>query len=218
MSRPLGIAALISVLLHLLVTAALYVASERSPPSDPEAPDQPTQVELLTVEQAGTGETTAAAAQPNATAEARVSEESPPPDEAALPIAPPPQAPPAPPSQQPAESTQLTFNLGGTESQSNAIVVGDQILPARADDRARNRPPLYPLEAARRRQQGTVIVIIHVSPEGLAAGADIAQSSGYPLLDQAAREAVLTWRFVPAVRGGIPIPFDMPMRFVFEGG
>jgi periplasmic protein TonB len=110
----------------------------------------------------------------------------------------------------------MEFNLGGTDSQSNAIASGADIVPASIDKKVRNKPPLYPDEAVRLGQQGAVIVLIHVTPNGVAGGADILQSSGSALLDQSALDAVMTWRFLPAVKDGAPMPFDLPMRFVFE--
>jgi protein TonB len=143
----------------------------------------------------------------------------------ALPAGSPPR-PPSPPTgaatSEPAAQPSVRapaapeFNIGGTDSESNAIASGDRIVPASPDNKFRNRPPIYPEEAARRGEQGSVILVIHVSPMGLTSGVDVLQSSGHTALDRAAREAVLAWRFLPAVRDGEPIPFDMPMRFIFE--
>ena len=108
------------------------------------------------------------------------------------------------------------FNLEGTESESNAIVLGGNVLPAMRDDRFRNRPPIYPVEAEIHNQHGSVVVIIHVSANGTATGVDIMESSGVDVLDQAAVDAVRKWHFHPAMQGGEPVPFDMPFRFVFE--
>lgn len=130
------------------------------------------------------------------------------------PSPPPPATPPAPPPAQ--QASALTMNLAGTDSETNAIVTGENIIPASPDDRTRNRPPIYPVEAARRGQQGTVIVVINVSPLGLTAGAEVVRSSGYPSLDKAVLDAVWTWRFRPAIRDGLAVPFDMPMQFVFS--
>ncbi len=108
------------------------------------------------------------------------------------------------------------FNLGGTNSQSNALASGDGVIPASPDQLHRNKPPVYPEAAAMRGEQGEVDVVIHVSPSGLPFGVDVARSSGYPALDQAAVHAVQTWRFVPAVKDGQPIPSEVPMHFVFS--
>ncbi len=108
------------------------------------------------------------------------------------------------------------FDLAGTESQSNAEVLGGHILPASPDNRFRNRPPIYPEEAANRGEHGSVVLLIHVSGAGIATGVDVVESSGVASLDQAAVTAVRKWRFHPALREGEAIPFDMPFRFVFE--
>lgn len=123
-----------------------------------------------------------------------------------------PAAQPAPPRAQQAP----VFDLEGTGSESNAIVLGGHVLPAMPDDRFRNRPPLYPAEAAMLGQHGAVIVVIHVSENGLATGADVVESSGVERLDQAAVAAVRRWHFHPAMKDGRTVPFDMPFRFIFE--
>src|SRR5208337_3413866 len=104
-------------------------------------------------------------------------------------------ASPAPPA--PNVDSNPHINLGGTDSLSNVLVEGDQVIPAGPDPKVHNREPVYPDAAVRRGQQGVVILLIQVSPEGLPSLVDIARSSGFNLLDRAARDAVATWRFVP---------------------
>lgn len=260
MSRRLRIAALVSVIAHLVLVVGLGIAGRRATMPN-QAADQPATIELVMIEQKGAGETSAPpppeadapqpprpedappdqpppAPQPNTASLPEPSPSLPPsespgtlppptpspssPDEVATgaamsnpPEPPPPQAPPPQASQRDAPPAP-DFNFAGTDSDSNAIASGDNIIPASPDKKARNRPPIYPEAAARRGQQGAVILVIHVSPLGLAAGVDVVQSSGYAMLDRAARDAVLSWRFNPAVKDGEPIPFDMPMRFLFE--
>jgi protein TonB len=108
------------------------------------------------------------------------------------------------------------FNLEGTDSESNAIVMGKQVIPASPDNRFRNRPPVYPFDAAARGEHGEVVVVIHVSEYGVSAGADVAVTSGVASLDRAALDAVRKWHFRPAMKDGRSVPFDMPMRFIFE--
>lgn len=117
---------------------------------------------------------------------------------------------PAPPRQVP------VFNLSGTDSESNAIVMGEHVIPASPDDRFRNRPPIYPNDAAIHGQQGAVVLVIHVGENGVSAGADVAETSGVASLDRAALDAVRKWHFRPAMKDGRTVPFDMPMRFIFE--
>src|SRR6185437_18312 len=119
---------------------------------------------------------------------------------------------PAPPSPQKA----LVFDFNGTDSPSNARATGSDILPASPDDRFRNRPPPYPMEAARRGEHGTVTLMIHVGANGLTSGIDLIESSGFASLDQAAIAAVWAWHFHPALRDSQPVPFDMPFRFDFQ--
>jgi periplasmic protein TonB len=127
-----------------------------------------------------------------------------------------PASPPAPSPPAPDVNFAPEVNLGGTDSLSNVLVQGDQVIPAGPDPRVRNREPIYPLEAARRGEQGTVFLIIHVSPEGLADGVDIARSSGFGMLDRAAYDAVTRWKFVPAVRDGQAVSSVITLRVVFE--
>ncbi len=148
----------------------------------------------------------------------------------AVPLPPPPAAPAAPPSPAPprppqpprraaapaAPAAAPEINLGGTDSETNAIALGPNVIPASLDAKYRNKEPVYPPDAVRHAQQGTVVVIAHVAPNGLAAGVDVALSSGYPSLDRAARDAVATWHFLPAVKDGRAIPFDMKLRVVFQ--
>lgn len=116
----------------------------------------------------------------------------------------------------PASKQGPVFSLDGTDSDTNAMVLSGRILPAALDNRFRNRPPPYPNDAAMRGEHGDVLVVIHVAASGLAAGADVAQSSGSVSLDAAAIAAVKKWRFHPAMKEGQPIPFDMAIRFDFR--
>jgi protein TonB len=228
-------AALVSAGLHVTALAALLLWPRR--PAPPPQPDERGAVELVLQEQKGAGPTETAP--PAHAAPAPAKQQEPEPQQSAGPQPPAPAAPdqsdavPLPPPSSPPEqaakhatsapappsppiSAAPVFNLSGTDAESNTLVTGDDVIPASPDKASRNRQPVYPVEAARRGEHGTVILLIHVSPEGLASGVDIAQSSGFPLLDRAARDAVLKWRFVPAVKDGQPIPFDMPFRVVFE--
>ena len=66
-------------------------------------------------------------------------------------------------------------------------------------------PPTYPRASLRLGEEGTVRLSIEVAADGLVLSVSILESSGYPRLDNAAREAVLGWRFSPATRGGEPV-------------
>jgi protein TonB len=119
---------------------------------------------------------------------------------------------PAPPVAQPAPK----ISLEGTDSPSNARAWGARIIPAAPDAVFHNRPPEYPRDAAMNGEHGIVVVLIHVSPAGTTEGVDLLRSSGYVLLDSAARQAVMRWRFLPAVKDGHPIASEMQMGFEFS--
>lgn len=66
--------------------------------------------------------------------------------------------------------------------------------------------PVYPRAARRRGWEGTVYLAVRIAPEGEVIAAEITQSSGFELLDQAALEAVGRWRYAwvsaqPAAEG-----------------
>jgi len=64
--------------------------------------------------------------------------------------------------------------------------------------------------------EGTVVLRVIVSADGIVAEVAVHRSSGYPLLDQAAVMAARSKRFVPAKDGGFTTSSvaEMPVRFV----
>lgn len=80
------------------------------------------------------------------------------------------------------------------------------------------RPPRYPPQALRQRQQGKVILRVLVGEDGSAVEVTVQKSSGSRLLDQAAIEAVKTWKFNPGSKGGKPaqgyalVPIDFNLN------
>ncbi|WP_327752862.1 energy transducer TonB [Sphingobium sp. SJ10-10] len=105
----------------------------------------------------------------------------------ALPPAPPPPpvaiaAPPAPPAASPGAGIVQGGDLG------TQMVAG--------------RPPRYPIESRRKREQGTVVLALTLGVDGAVDSLGIAQSSGFPRLDHAARDAVRGWRWKPVMRDG----------------
>ncbi len=83
-------------------------------------------------------------------------------------------------------------------------------------DYANNPPPIYPALARRREQQGTVTVRVLVDADGSVERAEVAESSGFDTLDDAALETVRSrWRFVPARHDGQSVEswVLVPIRF-----
>lgn len=82
-----------------------------------------------------------------------------------------------------------------------------------------NPAPSYPPVARRRNLQGRVLVYAVVGPGGDCARAEVRKTSGHPILDEAALQAVRAWRFVPATRDGRPVAegVEIPIVFRLEG-
>jgi len=108
-------------------------------------------------------------------------------------VAAPPPAPPAPPAP--------AANYGASEDTSYR----------------RYRPPRYPPQAVRQRQEGEVVLRVLVGIDGSPAQIEIEKSSRSRLLDRAAMDAVREWKFNPGMRDGkaiqswvlVPISFKL---------
>ena len=112
------------------------------------------------------------------------------------------------------------------ELRPKVVIVTPPVIPAnvpmptglnqsRSVDLRGNPPPVYPTEAIANRWEGVVSLAISVSAAGEVTSVRIKSSSGYPVLDEAAREAVLRWRGEPAERWGRPVESRevLPIRF-----
>ena len=134
-------------------------------------------------------------------------------------VAPPPLvAVPPPPAAPPVETVP-------TPSPPVAVVEAPQPAPAPVtrtiaiDDFSMSMisadPPHYPIESRRKREQGTVALMLLVGTDGRVASVSVQQSSGFARLDAAALSAVRRWRWSPRkvdgvavqVRGIVSIPF-----------
>ena len=124
----------------------------------------------------------------------------------AAPVAPvsAPPTPPAPPAPPPTPAPVVT-----------APSRTDVSIPASYS--ASNQKPIYPNMSKRLGEQGTVVLRVLVKADGNAGEVEVKSSSSYPRLDQAAIDAVKTWRFNPAKIDGkaidewyqVPIPFKL---------
>lgn len=90
------------------------------------------------------------------------------------------------------------------------------LIPPRPLGKGANNPaPLYPVIAARRHEQGRVVLYVDVTADGRPDSVRIASSSGSSALDHAAIDAVRLWQFIPATRGGTPVPATAEVPFTF---
>jgi len=109
------------------------------------------------------------------------------------------QAPVAPPveSQMPAQVADP-----GPPGPTTTTTAPADVAPVALAYNTRTRIP-YPLDAAKLRQQGTVILNVLVGSDGLPQTVEIEKSSGFRALDIAARDAVRHWTFQAGTRNGI---------------
>jgi protein TonB len=74
------------------------------------------------------------------------------------------------------------------------------------DPRRPLTPPVYPTISRRLGEEGSVLLLIYVMPDGRVGDVKIKRSSGHPRLDEAAVAAARKgWRFKPATQGGAAV-------------
>jgi protein TonB len=123
-------------------------------------------------------------------------------------VAPPPPPPPPPPPE-PAP-------IVAPAPPPAPVMVSPPVFTA---DYLQNPPPSYPMLSRRLGEEGRVVLRVLVNPGGGADEVQIRTSSGHERLDDAARETVRRWRFVPATRGEQPVAawVLIPISFRLEG-
>jgi protein TonB len=79
----------------------------------------------------------------------------------------------------------------------------------------RNPAPVYPDRARRMGWEGRALLRVLVLPSGRPERIELDRSSGYPDLDEAARETVKGWMFAPARRGSAAVEgwVQVPIEF-----
>ncbi|WP_337877249.1 energy transducer TonB [Elioraea sp.] len=227
MSARLGLAVGLSAALHAAVAGLLAAL----PPAAPEEPPEQG-VAIAVVFSAGGGgarigkaadpapPTPPAATEPAAEPAPGVAAgpappapaEPPPIETAALPLPPPPPAAPAPPPR-PALPAHAVLPVAPQAAASDAAARLDAAIPASV---GRKVDPVVPREARLNRWQGTVVLAVTVSPEGVPALVEVLRSSGHSMLDRAAIEAMWQWRFAPARRGGVPVEERIAVPITFR--
>lgn len=118
-----------------------------------------------------------------------------------------PDAPPPPPSLEPASAGSV---VAATPSHGRSVT---------AKPRYRSNPtPDYPSASLRYREEGTVLLLIDVTADGRAAAVALKQTSGFPLLDEAALECAKDWTFEPGRLDGQPVASQaiVPVQFSLD--
>jgi len=113
-------------------------------------------------------------------------------------------------SRQPAPGAPppMTYSAQPTRLASNG--------PPHIDTSGVNLQPNYPATAVPLREAGAVLVAVLVRDDGTIKKVDIYKSSGYPDLDNAAANAVLHWKFLPAMQDGQPTSGSTVVQIYFQ--
>lgn len=129
-------------------------------------------------------------------------------------VAPPENAmtPPAPPPAPAPASTQAPASAPVTPEPQEESVQEPRVDASRMKSLA----PKYPRLSRRLREQGTVLLEMLVLPDGSVAELRVKTSSGFDRLDQAALDAVKSWRFLPARRGDEAIAYRYVQPIAFS--
>ncbi len=91
------------------------------------------------------------------------------------------------------------------------------VVPPRVDAAHLNNPaPVYPAPSRRLREEGRVLLDVHILPDGSVGQIRLRASSGHHRLDRAALDAVRRWRYVPARQGGQAIAYWYVQPIVFS--
>ena len=138
-------------------------------------------------------------------------------------IPPPPPPPPAPPVPPPAGDVPppppppdppIPPLPPATWSPGDApLRIGGQI---KEPKKIKDVRPVYPPEAQAEGVQGIVILELQINPDGTVADARVIRS--VRLLDEAARDAVLQWQFMPTLLNGQAVPVIMTVTVNFTLG
>ena len=88
----------------------------------------------------------------------------------------------------------------------------DIILPKLID----NSQVEYPSKSVRAGEQGTVLISVFISTEGIPLKVVLNTSSGFANLDKTAMAAVMGYRYTPAKRGGITEAMWYLQRMTFK--
>lgn len=88
--------------------------------------------------------------------------------------------------------------------------------PALLDFRSCAKPQ-YPQDELRAGHEGTVTVMFQIDGEGKVNDSKVSGSSGFPALDEAARSALASCRFQPAIGlDGQPVAAWTPVQYVWS--
>lgn len=125
-------------------------------------------------------------------------------------------------SESPSAIVAQIANTAGEATPSPAsptAATPSQELPAMSQVAYLRQPmPHYPARSRHAREEGLVVLRVTIDETGRVAGVEIQRSSGHPLLDDAARDAVAHALFKPYIDGGVAraalaiVPIEFSLR------
>jgi protein TonB len=99
------------------------------------------------------------------------------------------------------ETTSTQSNTASADTPLTAVTV------------VRKVEPPYPPMSKRLDEQGTVVMRLTILPNGRVSRVDVTSSSGYPRLDQAAKDAARQWLFARRDGANVMYTVTVPMKF-----
>ncbi|MCE4364735.1 energy transducer TonB [Xanthomonas hortorum] len=108
----------------------------------------------------------------------------------------------------------VAFGISGcgkSSQQASAPAVAPTELAA-----LKTPPPEYLPQLACAGVGGTSVLRVVIGTEGTPTDVSLAQSSGQPVLDEAAQTRVREWKFKPATRNGQPVPQTIQVPVAFK--
>lgn len=113
------------------------------------------------------------------------------------------------------DSAPVDGQAAGVGVVTNQVTVGGEYQLLNQPYYKKRGQAKYPLEAKKLRQEGTVVLTLYINALGRLDKIEIKESSGFPLLDEAAIAAERQSRFRPAYLGNRPLASkaEVPYRF-----
>jgi len=113
----------------------------------------------------------------------------------------------------PAKSTALVQAPPAPPALAAGAAVVQQ--PSSSADYLQNPKPPYPPLSARLGETGKTVYKVWIGADGKPQRAELVSSSGFPRLDKAAYDTVMSWRYVPGKRNGVAetMAFNVPIHW-----
>lgn len=148
-------------------------------------------------------------------------EDKPPPPPPKIETTPPPFVPPPDISiDLPVETTQTTAITATTQkpvAKPPPAPVAVQRTPPQQNKRRPLVEPDYPPQSKRLGEEGATVLRLYILEDGRVGDAQVAQSSGFPRLDEAAvKHAKRAWKFIPGTENGKPVAMWYEFRVVWK--